>query len=77
MHSGMGGMDQNFHKDGHHIPMRHHRPRWIMGMYFCTDTVSALCFGTGCVRAGGGGGGVLVVCFSLLYFPAYFMPRLL
>ena len=38
MHSGMGGMDQNFHKDGHHIPMRHHRPRWIMGMYFCTDT---------------------------------------
>jgi hypothetical protein len=30
-------MDQNFHKDGHHIPMRHHRPRWIMGMYFCTD----------------------------------------
>eukprot|EP01043_Picozoa_sp_COSAG02_P077770 COSAG02_NODE_17192_length_1022_cov_1.391116_1_plen_35_part_10 len=35
MHSGMGGMDQNFHKDGHHIPMRHHRPRWIMGMYFC------------------------------------------
>jgi hypothetical protein len=37
MHSGMGGMDQNFHKDGHHIPMRHHRPRWIMGMYFCTD----------------------------------------
>ena len=37
MHSGMGGMDQNFHKDGHHVPMRHHRPRWIMGMYFCTD----------------------------------------
>ena len=38
MHSGMGGMDQNFHKDGHHIPMRHHRGRWIMGMYFCVDT---------------------------------------
>ena len=30
MHSGMGGMDQNFHKDGHHVPMRHHRGRWIM-----------------------------------------------
>eukprot|EP01047_Picozoa_sp_COSAG01_P040001 COSAG01_NODE_3338_length_6234_cov_2.176691_2_plen_441_part_00 len=38
MHSGMGGLDQNWHKDGHHVPNRHHMPRWIMGMYFCVDT---------------------------------------
>jgi hypothetical protein len=25
---------QTFHKDGHHIPVRDHRPRWIMGLYY-------------------------------------------
>ena len=22
------------HKDGHHVPMRHHVPRWIIGFYY-------------------------------------------
>ena len=29
-----GSADQAWHKDGHHISVRHHRPRWIIGFYF-------------------------------------------
>jgi hypothetical protein len=29
-----GSSDQAWHKDGHHIPQRHHRPRWLIGFYF-------------------------------------------
>jgi hypothetical protein len=35
-----GSGDQQFHKDGHHLPMRAHRPRFVMAMY-CT-TISLL-----------------------------------
>ena len=31
-------VDQPFHKDGNHIPMRDHRPRHAMLMYYPTDT---------------------------------------
>ncbi len=26
--------DGGWHKDGHHVPMRHHFPRWIIGFYY-------------------------------------------
>ena len=29
-----GSGDQQFHKDGHHLPMRSHRARFIMAMYY-------------------------------------------
>ena len=28
------GADQAWHKDGHHVPMRHHFPRWIICFYY-------------------------------------------
>jgi hypothetical protein len=28
------GSDQDWHKDGHHVPMRHHMPRWIICFYY-------------------------------------------
>ena len=28
------GSDQDWHKDGHHVPMRHHLPRWIICFYY-------------------------------------------
>lgn len=34
LHSNNGNVDQFFHKDGHHIGERDHRPRWIMGLWF-------------------------------------------
>eukprot|EP01051_Picozoa_sp_SAG22_P022870 SAG22_NODE_5657_length_976_cov_1.915621_2_plen_208_part_00 len=33
-----GPTDQGFHKDGNHVPVRDHYPRWLMGMYFPTET---------------------------------------
>jgi hypothetical protein len=32
------GGDQDWHKDGHHIPIRHHFPRWIICFYFPMET---------------------------------------
>ena len=37
MHTSMTRGDQGFHKDGHHIPVRDHRPRWMMGLYFANE----------------------------------------
>ena len=34
LHTSSSKRDQGFHKDGHHIPVRDHRPRWIMGLYY-------------------------------------------
>lgn len=33
-----GSGDQAWHKDGHHVPLRHHHPRWLIGFYFPGDT---------------------------------------
>ena len=33
-----GGRDQQFHKDGNHIAVRDHLPRWIMCMYYRAAT---------------------------------------
>ena len=33
-----GGRDQQFHKDGNHIAVRDHLPRWIMCMYYPAAT---------------------------------------
>jgi hypothetical protein len=32
------GGDQDWHKDGHHVPIRHHFPRWIICFYFPMET---------------------------------------
>lgn len=40
--------DGGWHKDGHHVPMRHHFPRWIIGFYYpfpCTMDMGP----TGCI----------------------------
>eukprot|EP01043_Picozoa_sp_COSAG02_P014883 COSAG02_NODE_621_length_19442_cov_39.261166_11_plen_680_part_00 len=34
LHNNNGNVDQFFHKDGHHVGERDHRPRWIMGLWF-------------------------------------------
>jgi hypothetical protein len=34
LHNNAGNVDQMFHKDGHHVGERDHRPRWIMGLWF-------------------------------------------
>ena len=34
IHNNGGNRDQMFHKDGHHVGERDHRPRWIMGMWY-------------------------------------------
>ena len=38
--SGEGGpgVDQGFHKDGHHIPVRNHFPRWLICFYYPKTT---------------------------------------
>ena len=28
------GGDQNWHKDGHHVPMRSHHPRWVIIFWY-------------------------------------------
>ena len=28
------GQDQSWHKDGHHVPMRSHHPRWVIIFYY-------------------------------------------
>ena len=33
LHTSNPNSDQQFHKDGHHQPMRAHRPRFVMAMY--------------------------------------------
>jgi hypothetical protein len=35
-------VDQPFHKDGNHVPLRDHRPRHVMAMYYPTDTTLAM-----------------------------------
>ena len=37
-----GSSDSAWHKDGHHISMRHHRPRWLIGFYFPGATTKAM-----------------------------------
>lgn len=38
------------HKDGHHVPVRDHRPRWMMGLYYPSDVT--LDMGPTCVVGG-------------------------
>ena len=33
-----GSTPQAYHKDGHHVPLRSHRPRWIICFYYPGDT---------------------------------------
>ena len=33
-----GSAPQGWHKDGHHVPLRSHRPRWIICFYYPGDT---------------------------------------
>jgi hypothetical protein len=42
--------DQAFHKDGNHVPVRDHYPRWVMAMYYPHDTTLAM--GPTCVVPG-------------------------
>ena len=36
------GGDQDFHKDGHHIPIRHHFPRWVICFYYPMETLASM-----------------------------------
>lgn len=38
------------HKDGHHVPVRDHRPRWMMGLYYPSEVT--LDMGPTCVVGG-------------------------
>jgi hypothetical protein len=46
-----GGGDQAWHKDGHHISMRHHRPRWLIGFYFPGATTAEMVSLPCCLRS--------------------------
>jgi hypothetical protein len=36
------GSDQDWHKDGHHVPVRHHFPRWVICFYYPQSTTLAM-----------------------------------